>query len=186
MKKKKKVSEHYVDNKVFYEELCKWKQTVVEADECGEKRPPVTNYIGSCFIKIAEGLSRKLCFINYDFRDDMIGDAIENCTLYAHNFSPTKSKNPFAYFTQMTYYAFLRRIQKEKKQMYVKYKLAEQSPDFKNFMKWDDKDPHERLSLNETFKVTEKDISNFSPNKSKKKSNKKKGTLEDILPEEED
>ena len=188
MKKKKKVSEHYVNNKYFYEKLCEWKKTVVEAEDCGEKRPPVTEYIGTCFIKIAEGLSRKLCFINYDFRDDMIGDAIENCTLYAHNFSPTKSKNPFAYFTQMTYYAFLRRIQKEKKQMYVKYKLAEQSPDFKNFMSWKDEDPHEKLSLNETFRVTDRDINNFSPNKSKKKkkSNKKKGTLEDILPEEED
>lgn len=190
MKKKKKISEHYVNNKLFYEKLCEWKKTVVEAEDCGEKKPPVTDYIGSCFIKIAEGLSRKLCFINYDFRDDMIGDAIENCTLYAHNFSPTKSKNPFAYFTQMTYYAFLRRIQKEKKQMYVKYKLAEQSDDFKTFMRWKEEDPHETVNLNETFSITDRDIENFSSNKNKKKaskkSNKKKGTLEDILPEEED
>ena len=189
MKKKKKVTEHYVNNKEFYDALCEWKKGVVEAEDCGDPRPPVTEYIGSCFIKIAEGLSRKLCFINYDFRDEMIGDAIENCTLYAHNFSPTKSKNPFAYFTQMTYYAFLRRIQKEKKQMYVKYKVAEQSDDFKNFMRWKEDDPHESVNLSESFSVTEKDIENFSP-KSKNKNNKKvskktKGTLEDVLPEEE-
>tara|TARA_Y100000310_G_C20544188_1_gene744791 strand:+ start:190 stop:762 length:573 start_codon:yes stop_codon:yes gene_type:complete len=185
--KKTKPSEHYVNNKEFYDALCIWKKGVVEADDCGETRPPVTEYIGSCFIKIAEGLSRKLCFINYDFKEEMIGDAIENCTLYAHNFSPTKSKNPFAYFTQMTYYAFLRRIQKEKKQMYVKYKLAEQSNDFRNFMRWKDEDPHEKLSLQDNFKISDKDIEKFKPKSSRKKTSKKKSaTLDDILPEEED
>ena len=44
---------------------------------------------------------------------------------YFRNFDETKSKNPFAYFTQIIYYAFLRRIQKEKKQTYVKYKATE-------------------------------------------------------------
>ena len=76
-------------------------------------------------MKIAEGLSHKPNFINYPHREDMIGDGIENCLMYFENFDPSKSKNPFAYFTQVIYFAFLRRIQKEKKQLYVKYKSTE-------------------------------------------------------------
>ena len=125
----------------------------------------------------------------------MIGDAIENCILYAHNFKK-EGKNPFAYFTQMMYYAFLRRIQKEKKQMYIKYKLVEQSPDFNGFMRWDDRDPHEKLSPKRAFGVTDNDIDRFSSKGSNKKKKKKaepknkttkkgkkesKGTLEDVL-----
>ena len=76
-------------------------------------------------MKIAEGLSHKPNFINYTYRDEMISDGIENCLMYFENFDETKSKNPFAYFTQVIYFAFLRRIQKEKKQLYVKYKATE-------------------------------------------------------------
>ena len=61
------------------------------------------------------------------FRDDMISDGIENCVQYIHNFDPAKSKNPFAYFTQIIHYAFLRRIQKEKKQLDIKTKIIERS-----------------------------------------------------------
>lgn len=172
--KRKKNPNHYVDNVDFYDALCIWKAGVVEAEESGETKPPITDYIGNCFLKMAEGLSRRACFINYDFREEMVGDAIENCILYAHNFSPTKSKNPFAYFTQMMYYAFLRRIQKEKKQMYIKYKVAEQSDDFRNFLRWDDTDPHEKLSLQKSFNVTDNDLEKF---KSKKKTSSKKTTV---------
>ncbi len=173
-KKKKSTSHHYVDNKKFYEALCEWKDLVIEADECGEKRPPVSDYIGDCFLKMAEGLSRRACFINYDFREEMVGDAIENCILYAHNFKK-EGKNPFAYFTQMMYYAFLRRIQKEKKQMYIKYKLVEEHPDVRNYMQWDDKDPHEKLSIQRKFKLSDNDVEKFTPKKktSKKKTKKK-------------
>ena len=197
MKKKKKYKKnpaHYVDNKEFYDALCVWKDGVVEADECGEPRPPIPDYIGECFMKMATGLSRRACFINYDFREEMVGDAIENCILYAHNFKK-EGKNPFAYFTQMMYYAFLRRIQKEKKQMYIKYKLVEQSPDFNGFMRWDDKDPHEKLSPQKAFGVSDNDINKFTSkggNKKKKVEPKKKkttkkgktsqkGTLDDVL-----
>ena len=78
-------------------------------------------------MQIAVHLSYKSNFINYGFREDMISDGIENCIQYIHNFDPDKSKNPFAYFTQIIYYAFLRRIQKEKKSLYVKYKSLENS-----------------------------------------------------------
>ena len=88
-----------------------------------KEKPPVTNYIGECFLKIANHLSYRPNFINYTYRDDMISDGIENCLQYMYNFNPDKSKNPFAYFTQIIYYAFIRRIQKEKKQTLIKNKL---------------------------------------------------------------
>ena len=89
----------------------------------GEQVPPVTRYIGECFLKIAQHLSYRPNFINYTYKHDMISDGIENCLMYLHNFNPEKSKNPFAYFTQIIYYAFLRRIQKRKKQTELKQKL---------------------------------------------------------------
>jgi len=93
------------------------------AIENNEVKPPVTNYIGECFLKIANHLSYRPNFINYTFRDDMISDGIENCLQYLDNFNPEKSNNPFAYFTQIIYYAFVRRIQKEKKQVTIKQKM---------------------------------------------------------------
>lgn len=179
--KKKNTSNHYVNNADFYAALCVWKEGVVEADATDDPRPPITDYIGECFVKIANGLSRKACFINYDYRDEMIGDAIENAVLYAHNFSPTKSKNPFAYFTQIMYYAFLRRIQKEKKQMYVKYKLAEQHKDHANMPRWDDSDPHERLSMGKSFGLSDNDVKNFNEKTAPKKRRTGSGSTLDGL-----
>jgi len=95
----------------------------IKAEEEGKRRPTVTNYIGECYLKIANHLSYRPNFINYTYRDDMISDGIENCLQYMDNFDPAKSKNPFAYFTQIIYYAFIRRIQKEKKQQQVKQKM---------------------------------------------------------------
>jgi hypothetical protein len=97
-----------------------------EAKRNDKQDPIVPNYIGECFIKIAEHLSRKPNFVSYSFRDEMIADGIENCIMYFRNFNPDKSTNPFAYFTQIIYFAFLRRITREKKQLYVKYKATEQ------------------------------------------------------------
>ena len=116
---------HYVDNKVFLEAMIEWKEKCKLAEDSGEERPPVTNYIGECFLKIAQHLSYRPNFINYTYKEDMISDGIENCLQYASNFNPEKSKNPFAYFTQIIYYAFIRRIQKEKKQTHVKNKIIE-------------------------------------------------------------
>ena len=127
MRKKKVVSEHYVNNKEFLEALVIFKTQCARAKEKGEPRPPISNYIGGCFLKIATHLSYKPNFVNYMFREDMICDGIENCLQYIDNFDPTKSSNPFAYFTQIIYYAFLRRIQKEKKQMEIKNKILEKS-----------------------------------------------------------
>jgi len=121
--KKAKEKPHYVDNKKFLEAMTEFRAKVKEAEKKGKKRPMVTNYIGECFLKIANHLSYRPNFINYTFRDDMISDGIENCLQYMDNFNPEKSKNPFAYFTQIIYYAFIRRIQKEKKQIQIKSKL---------------------------------------------------------------
>ena len=121
----KKKGVHYIDNKEFHQAMIEWKELCKEAEEAGEEKPPVTNYIGECFLKIANGLSYRPNFINYTYRSEMVSDGIENCLQYIHNFDPDKSKNPFAYFTQIIYYAFLRRIQKEKKQAHIKNKMIE-------------------------------------------------------------
>ena len=122
---KRKSTAHYVDNKVFLQAMKDWKEKCEEAEQMGEEKPRVSNYIGECFLKIANGLSHKPNFMNYTFKDDMVSDGIENCLQYIHNFNPDKSNNPFAYFTQIIYYAFIRRIQREKKQTHVKHKLIE-------------------------------------------------------------
>jgi len=116
---------HYVDNKKFLEALTDYREQVKAAEKAGKEIPQVPNYIGECFIKIATHLSYKSNFINYTFRDDMISDGIENCLTAAAKFDPTKSSNPFAYYTQIIYFAFIRRIQKEKKQQATKYKIIE-------------------------------------------------------------
>ena len=126
-KKEKPKKPHYVDNKVFLEAMLDWKDLVNEADAEGDQIPPIPEYIGECFYKIATHLSYRPNFINYTYREEMIGDGIENCIQYAKNFNPEKSKNPFAYFTQIIYYAFIRRIQKEKKQQSIKEKLLKES-----------------------------------------------------------
>ncbi len=123
MKKK----QHYVNNQEFLAALIKYKDEVAIAEARGLPKPKVNNYIGSCFLKIATHLSYRPNFINYMYKDDMVCDGIENCIQYIDNFDPSKSKNPFAYFTQIVYYAFLRRIAKEKRQLDIKEKILEKS-----------------------------------------------------------
>ena len=123
----RKKSEHYVNNKQLLEALIVYRAEVAHAKENDLPKPRITNYLGECFLKIATHLSYKPNFVNYMFRDDMISDGIENCVQYIHNFDTEKSRNPFAYFTQIIHYAFLRRIQKEKKQLDIKTKIIEKS-----------------------------------------------------------
>ena len=127
MAARRKKSEHYVNNKQFLIAIIDYKDQVAIADAKGKGRPRITNYIGECFLKIATHLSYKPNFVNYMFKDDMICDGIENCVQYINNFNPEKSQNPFAYFTQIVHYAFLRRIQKEKKQLEIKEKIIEKT-----------------------------------------------------------
>ena len=127
MPRTRKRSEHYVNNKEFLNAIVIYRNQCKRAEEAGELRPRITNYLGECFLKIATHLSYKPNFVNYMFKDDMVCDGIENCVQYINNFNPEKSKNPFAYFTQIIHYAFLRRIQKEKKQLEIKTKIIERS-----------------------------------------------------------
>ena len=120
----KRRKNEYVNNKDFLAALIKYRDDVRAAEADGKSRPRVPNYIGECIMKIATHLARKPNFINYTFKDDMISDGIENCLQYIDNFNPDKSNNPFAYFTQIIWYAFLRRIAKEKKQMYIRFKSS--------------------------------------------------------------
>ena len=122
-----KRKQHYVDNKKFLAEITKYREAVDEARTLDKEKPRITHYLAECFLKIATHLSYRPNFINYMFKEDMISDGVENCVQYIDNFDPAKSKNPFAYFTQIIYYAFLRRIQKEKKQMEIKNKILEKS-----------------------------------------------------------
>ena len=138
---KRKRSVHYVNNKEFLAALIEYRRQVREAAEkeipgitdeqlktwSSPNKPPIPDYIGECILKIATHLSFKPNFVNYMFKEDMISDGIENCVQYIHNFNPEKSQNPFAYFTQIIHYAFLRRIQREKRQMEIKNKILEKS-----------------------------------------------------------
>jgi len=138
---KRKRSEHYVNNKEFLVALIKYREEVEltfirlnkreptkeDRSKTWETKPQIPRYIGECFLKIANHLSFKPNFVNYMFKEDMISDGIENCVQYIHNFDPNKSQNPFAYFTQIIHYAFLRRIQREKKQLEIKNKILEKT-----------------------------------------------------------
>ena len=124
---KRKRSEHYVNNKEFLAALIKYQEDIEIAKLQDKPKPQIPRYIGECFLKIANHLSFKPNFVNYMFKEDMISDGIENCVQYIHNFNPEKSKNPFAYFTQIIHYAFLRRIQREKRQLEIKNKIIEKS-----------------------------------------------------------
>lgn len=176
-----KVTKHYVNNADFLAALIEYKKNCDDAKKKKKPEPPIPNYIGECFLKIADHLSRKPNFISYSFRDEMIADGIENCLMYFRNFDPAKSKNPFAYFTQIIYYAFLRRIMKEKKQLYVKYKATEQIGILDEFEMLEDSDGNYRQF--ELYDNISEFIHNFEENKRKKKEGKTKG-LEKFLDEE--
>lgn len=127
-----KARPHYVNNKEFGEAVVAYVDTVAAAKENNLPIPIVTTYIADCFLKIAEGLSHKVNFIRYTYREEMVMDAVENCLRAINNYNPnavtrTGTPNAFAYFTQICYFAFLRRIEKEKKQQDIKWKFIEQS-----------------------------------------------------------
>jgi hypothetical protein len=174
-----KKQKHYINNPDFLQALMDYK---AEQKRCKTNKlpePPIPNYIGECFMKIAEGLSHKPNFINYTYRDEMMSDGIENCLMYFDNFDPAKSKNPFAYFTQIIYYAFLRRIQKEKKQLYVKYKATEQMGILDEFEMLEFEDGTTRQF--ELYENISEFIENYEEAKKAKKEVKKPKGIEKFL-----
>ena len=177
--------EHYVNNKEFLLAMIDYRKSVNKAKREKKPKPPVTDYIGSCFLKIANHLSYRPNFINYTFRDDMISDGIENCLQYLDNFNPTKSNNPFAYFTQIIYYAFVRRIQKEKKQVTIKNRLiTESNYDDMTLQPGEDKEFKNQFTefLKKNMPVEEQQkIADINAKKKKKRKKKTTSTLKYFL-----
>ena len=175
---KRKKTVHYVDNAKFLEEMIEYKRQYHISKSNDEELPIISEYLGSVFLKIAQRLSFRPNFINYAFKNDMISDGIENCLHYIHNFNPDKSSNPFAYFTQIIYYAFIRRIQKEKKQLYIKYKSMQNyeiSPEYVEYMNYDEDFKTTTDFKNSDFRVVvDEFVDNFEKAKKKKAEVKKK------------
>lgn len=123
----KKQPKNYVNNATFHEAMKEYKAKVKEAEDQGDEAPRIPDYIGTCLYQIATRLSYRPNFINYSYREEMISDGLENAIMAINSFDPDKGSNPFAYFTQIIYFAFIRRIHKEKKQTYIKHKVLENS-----------------------------------------------------------
>lgn len=175
-------SSHYVNNPDFLAALIKHRELIAEAKAKDVEPPQVSNYIGECILKIANHLSYKANFINYSYRDEMIADGIENCLRYIENFDPEKSSNPFAYFTQIIYYAFLRRIAREKKQSIIKGKLIRDIP-FDSFELQDHDDDGHYVNSYLDFMQTNGSFDEAPEKKEKKK--KAKTSLEELLDSDE-
>ena len=131
-KLKPKEKPHYVNNAQFSQAVVDYVQSKNDAVAAGKPAPIVTNYIANCFLKICEGLSHKANFVRYTYREEMVMDAVENCLKAIENYNlefVTRTGNPnaFAYFTQISWYAFLRRIEREKKQQDIKIRYLTES-----------------------------------------------------------
>jgi hypothetical protein len=182
MKIEKKKPEHYVNNKDFTAAVAEYVVEIKAAKEAEKTPPRMSEYIGECVYKIATRLSTRPNFINYTYRDEMICDAIENCIQYLGNFNIEKSSNAFAYVTQICYYAFLRRIQKEKKQVFIKQKsIMESDVSLESFQTIDGQYDPALTNTNVEWLKENMNHVNYEPRKSKKKTpttKKKTGTLE--------
>ena len=194
MARERRAKEHYVNNKDFTAAVIEYTREVKKARKAGKPDPMVPNYVAECLLKMAEGLSHKSNFVRYTYREEMVMDAVENCLKALANYdgdAQTRSGNPnaFGYFTQISWYAFLRRIQKEKKQYDLKLRfIAESGLD--EFMIDPDEDPEVakivRNFVDELRRriddVKDKD-EKFNTYKKAKLSNKKKKTLDSDLTE---
>lgn len=175
---------NYVDNKQLYAVILEYKAKVKDAKDNEQSKPKIPNYVGECILLIATRLATKPNFVNYSYRDEMISDGIENCISYFDNFDPAKSDNPFAYFTQIIYYAFLRRIQKEKKQVYIKHKAAENSMLFNEMVEQGEEGEFNFNPMDFDSENVSDFIKAFEEGIDKKKIKRKKGI--DLFIEEED
>lgn len=178
--RKKKTTNEYVDNAKLYLEMVRYKKAIEDAEKEGKERPRIPEYVGECIWKIANNLSLNFNFINYSFREEMISDGIENCVLYIHNFDPEKSNSPFAYITQIVWYAFIRRIQKEKKQQYIKAKNL-QMLSIQDSL--NEVSSIQRMAPNDAMNIL---ITDFEKSEMKKKESKPPKGLEKFVEEEDE
>ena len=171
-------TKHYVNNAEMLNAVKLYKAALEEARANNTEDPRIPEYLGECILKIATNLSRKYNFVNYSYRDDMILDGIENCMQCMHSFDPTKSSNPFSYFTQVIYFAFLRRIAKEKKQSYIRGKLIQEMA----FESFEIQDHDDDVDFKNAYTAFIQSHSNFDDsfikNKEKAKEKSKKQSLE--------
>lgn len=175
---------HYVDNKQLFEVMKQYRSEVLIARAHEQTPPPIPSYVGECILMIANRLSTKPNFVNYSYRDEMISDGVENCICYIDNFDPAKSDNPFAYFTQIIYFAFLRRINKEKKQLYIKHKSFENSAIMNELFEQGELDTYVPASTYDIDQQHTSDfIKSFEDSLDKKKVKRKKG-LENFFEED--
>jgi elongation factor P--beta-lysine ligase len=137
----------YVNNAEMLAAIVQYRKECRAAKRDKLPKPRIPDSIGKQLYLIAENLSHKNNFSQYTFREDMIGDAVENCLMYFDNFNPKRSKYPFAYFTKITYYAFVRRIQKEKKSLYIKYKATQQAGILHDAEYSDEDNPGEQFEM---------------------------------------
>jgi len=168
---------HYVNNAQMLEFIKDYREKLLAARANSTDIPRIPEYLGECILKIATGLSRKSNFINYSYKDDMILDGIENCIQCMHSFDPEKSSNPFSYFTQVIYFAFLRRIAKEKKQSYIKGKLIQDMA----FDSFDLQGHDDDVDFKNAYTAFIQANSNFDDSFIKNKEKKKKEKLEQSL-----
>lgn len=162
---------NYIDNKTFYEAIKQYKQSVKISHQDNKQKPILPNYIGECILLIANRLATKPNFINYPYKDEMIADGVENCIMYIDNFDPDKSTNPFAYFTQIIYFAFLRRIQKEKKYLYIKHQVYKNSAITDELFDMQDGDNADGVTMINVFDNDKMNdfVKNFEDNLEKKR-----------------
>jgi hypothetical protein len=174
---------HYVNNAQMLEFIKDYREKLLTARANSTETPRIPEYLGECVLKIATGLSRKSNFINYSYKDDMILDGIENCIQCMHSFDPEKSSNPFSYFTQVIYFAFLRRIAKEKKQSYIKGKLI-QDMAFDSFdLQGHDDDADFKNAYTAFIQANSNFDDSFIKNKEKKKKEKLEQSLANFIDE---
>jgi hypothetical protein len=172
--KPKRQVHNYIDKKRFHHEMTKYRLAAIESEKNGEEKPRLNNYLGTCFYMICEKLSYRPNFVNYSFREEMVGDAIENCLSAADNFDPNEQKqNPFGYFSLIAWRAFVRRIQKEKKQTYVKHKAFQNSGLYDQLAHGDDAGIVGINSMNND--VSNRIIEQFETKMNEKKEVKAKG-----------
>ena len=176
---------HYVNNAEMLEAIKKYKADIEEARLAGKEEPRIPEYLGECILKIATRLSHKHNFINYSYREDMVLDGIENCMQCMSGFDPNKSSNPFSYFTQVIYFAFLRRIAKEKKQSYIKGKLIQEMP-FESFeLQGHDEDAGDFINAYNAFIQSYQNFDDsFIKKKEKKTKDKTDPSLEGFIDED--
>jgi len=196
---KPKDKPHYVNNADFSQAVVDYVSLCNELKEGGKPRPQVTEYIASCFLKIAEGLSHKANFVRYTYREEMVMDAVENCLKAIDNYNletatRTGKPNAFAYFTQIAWYAFLRRIQKEKKQQDIKLKYLAET-DIGDLLV-DDYDNEESIRQTQSFvdslreriddvKETDAAVKKFAQETRKRRRRRVDSDLSDFLSEED-